>query len=209
MTDHEFFILEDEKIVDKPLWFSDRSMIKTSVLLPDKLVSDNGLGIPPEVLPRVFEPFFTSGRRDLQHTHLGLGLTLCKLIVKHHQGDISILSTSEAGTSVNFTISRDLKGEQEISEASVNLCYNTGDWVYDARRFAVAVSDNGTDFREVAAEDYPEMTEDQYGSGISTHALKFAPVKARYVKVTLSPEYNMPENRGFEAFIFVDEIKLR
>ena len=93
--------------------------------------------------------------------------------------------------------------------ASVNLCYNTGDWVYDARRFAVAVSDNGTDFREVAAEDYPEMTEDQYGSGISTHALKFAPVKARYVKVTLSPEYNMPENRGFEAFIFVDEIKLR
>ena len=43
MTDHEFFILEDEKIVDKPLWFSDRSMIKTSVLLPDKLVSDNGL----------------------------------------------------------------------------------------------------------------------------------------------------------------------
>jgi hexosaminidase len=103
----------------------------------------------------------------------------------------------------------DLKGEQEISEASVNLCYNTGDWVYDARRFAVAVSDNGTDFREVAAEDYPEMTEDQYGSGISTHALKFAPVKARYVKVTLSPEYNMPENRGFEAFIFVDEIKLR
>ena len=43
MTDHEFFILEDEKIVDKPLWFSDRSMIKTSVFLPDKLVSDNGL----------------------------------------------------------------------------------------------------------------------------------------------------------------------
>lgn len=90
------------------------------------VVSDNGLGIPPEVLPRVFEPFFTSGRRDLQHTHLGLGLTLCKLIVKHHQGDISILSTSEAGTSVNFTISRDLKGEQD---QRLTFCDNPLDYI--------------------------------------------------------------------------------
>lgn len=90
------------------------------------VVSDNGTGIPSEVLPRVFEPFFTSGRRDLQHTHLGLGLTLCKLIVKHHQGDISILSSPETGTSVNFTISRDLK---EGQDQPLTFCDNPIDYI--------------------------------------------------------------------------------
>lgn len=90
------------------------------------VVSDNGLGIPPEILPQVFEPFFTYGRNDLQHTHLGLGLTLCKLIIRHHGGDISILSTPERGTTVTFTISRDLKAKDG---QKVTFCDNSVDYI--------------------------------------------------------------------------------
>lgn len=76
------------------------------------IFSDNGPGIPSEALPHVFEPYFTYGRHDRQFTHLGLGLTICKMIVNHHDGDISILSSSD-GTAVSFTLSRDLKGDED------------------------------------------------------------------------------------------------
>lgn len=75
-------------------------------------VSDNGIGISPDILPYVFEPYFTKGRNDLQFSHLGLGLSICKMIAAHHGGTISILSNDDEGTSVTFTISRNLKNDQ-------------------------------------------------------------------------------------------------
>lgn len=102
----------------------------------------------------------------------------------------------------------DLGAEQEVSKVAVNFCYNTADWIYDARSMKVAVSADGKKYNEVAAEEYPAMTAADMGSGIRTHALEFVPVKARYVKVTAAPEYDMVENPGNNAFIFVDEIKV-
>jgi signal transduction histidine kinase len=48
-------------------------------------VRDAGKGISPEALSRVFEPFFTSGKRN----GTGLGMAICKNIVERI-GDISI-----------------------------------------------------------------------------------------------------------------------
>jgi signal transduction histidine kinase len=62
-------------------------------------VSDYGKGIGPEVLPRIFEAFFTTKSRG-QGT--GLGLAICRDIAKAHGGEISVESRPGEGTT--FTL---------------------------------------------------------------------------------------------------------
>src|SRR5205823_14453306 len=53
-------------------------------------VEDNGSGIDPELLPRIFE-LFVQGDRGLDRSQggLGIGLTLVKRLVELHQGQVS------------------------------------------------------------------------------------------------------------------------
>ena len=57
-------------------------------------VKDAGKGIPLEVLSRVFEPFFTSGKPR----GTGLGMAICKNIIERHRGDIHMTSAVGEGT---------------------------------------------------------------------------------------------------------------
>jgi signal transduction histidine kinase len=59
---------------------------------------DTGRGIPPEVQARVFEPFFTHGKRH----GLGLGMTITRKIVEEHGGEIRLESTPGQGTRLTF-----------------------------------------------------------------------------------------------------------
>lgn len=61
-------------------------------------VQDNGKGMSPDVLSRVFEPFFTSGKRH----GTGLGMAVCKNIVESHRGDIHLTSAVGEGTIVSI-----------------------------------------------------------------------------------------------------------
>ena len=61
-------------------------------------VRDAGKGIALEVLPHVFEPFFTSGKPR----GTGLGMAICKNIIERHRGDIHL--TSEVGTGTIVSI---------------------------------------------------------------------------------------------------------
>jgi len=60
-------------------------------------ISDTGSGIPPEILPKIFESFFTS-RED----GTGLGLAIVKRILRDHRGDIVVESTGPGGTTFKF-----------------------------------------------------------------------------------------------------------
>lgn len=60
-------------------------------------IEDNGPGIPEEVLPKIFEPLFTT-----KQTGTGLGLSGCNNIIKSHRGKISVNTKINAGT--RFTI---------------------------------------------------------------------------------------------------------
>lgn len=60
-------------------------------------ISDTGAGIPPEVVDRIFDPFFSTKSR-----RFGLGLPLVRQIVTEHLGDIEVESREGRGT--NFRL---------------------------------------------------------------------------------------------------------
>jgi two-component system, OmpR family, phosphate regulon sensor histidine kinase PhoR len=67
-------------------------------------VSDTGIGIPKEDLPRVFERFYRVDKaraRDSGGT--GLGLAIVKHLVEAHQGEIEV--SSQIGQGTTFTLS--------------------------------------------------------------------------------------------------------
>ena len=64
-------------------------------------VQDQGIGIAPEDLPRVAEPFFRTDRSRTRETGgLGLGLTLSKRIAQAHGGTLTLQSQVDVGTTV-------------------------------------------------------------------------------------------------------------
>ena len=56
-------------------------------------VADNGLGMPPELMEKIFIPFFSTRK-----TGSGIGLSLCKQIMLLHQGNIHVQSTEGIGS---------------------------------------------------------------------------------------------------------------
>jgi signal transduction histidine kinase len=61
-------------------------------------VKDCGCGIPQELLPQVFQPFVTSGKKN----GTGLGLAICKNIIEGHEGDIYVTGEAGKGTIVGI-----------------------------------------------------------------------------------------------------------
>jgi PAS domain S-box-containing protein len=66
-------------------------------------VSDTGIGIPPEKLPRIFETFIQiDDSRSRSEGGLGIGLSLVRRLVELHGG--TVLATSEPGQGSEFTV---------------------------------------------------------------------------------------------------------
>ncbi len=61
-------------------------------------ISDNGSGIKPDILDKIFMPFFTSKK-----TGSGIGLSLSRQIMSLHKGSISVKSTPKEGTIFTLT----------------------------------------------------------------------------------------------------------
>jgi len=68
-------------------------------------ISDDGIGIDEENLPRIFERFYrTKTGRSIDVTGSGLGLAISKHIIEAHGQTIHIRSTPGVGTTVGFTL---------------------------------------------------------------------------------------------------------
>jgi two-component system phosphate regulon sensor histidine kinase PhoR len=68
-------------------------------------INDDGLGIPPEDVPRVFERFYRvdkSRSRDAGGT--GLGLSIVKHIIEGHKQTINLRSSESKGSTFSFTL---------------------------------------------------------------------------------------------------------
>ena len=70
----------------------------------DLTVRDNGAGIPPDALPRIFDRYFSTkqGPDATGKGGTGVGLSMCSEIIEAHQGKIRVESTVGVGTA--FTL---------------------------------------------------------------------------------------------------------
>ncbi len=70
-------------------------------------VNDNGIGIPKEDIPRVFERFYRVDKsRSREQGGTGLGLAIVKHIVEAHNQSINVRSSLNEGTSFVFTLKK-------------------------------------------------------------------------------------------------------
>ena len=68
-------------------------------------ISDDGIGIDEEHLPRIFERFYrTDAARSRDKGGTGLGLAICKHIIEAHNQRIHVRSTPDVGTTIGFTL---------------------------------------------------------------------------------------------------------
>lgn len=79
------------------LWISSASDAQANELRI--VVRDDGAGIPPEILPRIFEPFLTTKETG---RGVGLGLAISQSILERHNGIMSV--ESEVGKGTTFTV---------------------------------------------------------------------------------------------------------
>jgi two-component system phosphate regulon sensor histidine kinase PhoR len=72
------------------------------------VVSDTGIGIPPESLPRIFEEFYRAkNAKEMGQEGTGLGLSLVKHIVDRYHGTISVESKVNDGSTFTVTLPRE------------------------------------------------------------------------------------------------------
>lgn len=98
-------------LISNAIYYSNREKaqitIKTNVL-KNKVyveVSDNGMGIKPELLPRIFERFYrVESSRSRQNGGSGLGLAIVKHILEAHQENIRVESQYLEGTKFSFLL---------------------------------------------------------------------------------------------------------
>ena len=68
-------------------------------------VQDEGMGIPPEGIPHIFERFYrTDQSRDRKTGGTGLGLSIAKWIVEHHGGWFEVVSRPDVGTRITAVL---------------------------------------------------------------------------------------------------------
>jgi PAS domain S-box-containing protein len=71
-------------------------------------ISDNGPGIPPQQLARLFEPFFSTKPQGM-----GIGTSIARTIIQAHQGRIWAENNATGGATLRFTLPVDDRAESE------------------------------------------------------------------------------------------------
>ena len=87
--------IETRMTLDERLAGQDLASIPTVQVI----FSDNGCGIPPEILDRLATPFFTTRKKGT-----GLGLAVSRHWVTQHRGTLSISSSPEGGAAIRVNL---------------------------------------------------------------------------------------------------------
>lgn len=94
--------ISDEKLIPDHERFQDGSLRLATTSCIAIRVTDNGIGIPSEIIDRIFEPFVTN-----KETGTGLGLSICKRIADMHRGYLVATNRPEGGAEFSFYLPKD------------------------------------------------------------------------------------------------------
>lgn len=91
-------------LINNAVKFCDKDVVRIDVTAHTKgsnweiIIKDNGIGIPKEDLPKIFDAFERLHSKHYYPGH-GIGLAICKKVVEHHNGSIHAESQEGQGTS--------------------------------------------------------------------------------------------------------------
>jgi signal transduction histidine kinase len=92
--------------------------VNAKAQMAEVAICDTGVGIPPEQLRLIFEPFYTTKKPDDQgHGGSGLGLSVCRQIIEQHHGRIRV--ESMVGKGSKFTVKLPLETMPDTVEPHV------------------------------------------------------------------------------------------
>jgi len=153
------------------------------------LVSDTGSGIPPEVLPRIFDAFFTT---KAPGKGTGLGLSTIVRIVRNHGGFINVTSEVNAGTTFELYLPR-----TEPASATRKIALSEPSAVKAGHGELLLFVDDDRSVREMVA---PTLTEQGYRiitAANGAEALALTAQHAREIRLVLT-DVAMPVMDGLE-----------
>ena len=93
----------EAEIVIKAWRTGDTSHIATQKI--HITVEDNGIGIPEQDIPRIFDRFYRAHNSGVNIKGTGLGLAIVKLIIDKHDAEINVTSTLGKGTKFEVILS--------------------------------------------------------------------------------------------------------
>jgi ligand-binding sensor domain-containing protein/signal transduction histidine kinase/DNA-binding response OmpR family regulator len=184
-------------------------------------VTDNGRGIAPEYLDKLFTNFFQVADHGLQNTGYGIGLALSKNIVELHKGAISVESEASVNGKVGrtvFTVTL-LQGNRHFetgiyTEANTIVKSNEVEPAQVATLHQPTVTAEITlekQFSILIAEDNPELRtlvketfNDQYNVIVCEDGLQGWNTAVEQIPDLIISDVMMPEMDGFE---FCEKIK--
>lgn len=105
-TDQKWLLFVIEQIISNALKYTQEGCIRISAAEKNLMIEDTGCGIPPENLPRIFDMGYTGYNGRMNENASGLGLYLCRRVLKQLGHTINISSAPGTGTKV--TIGLDL-----------------------------------------------------------------------------------------------------
>lgn len=192
-------------------------LVTLSVIETDKKihiqVSDNGRGIHPEYLDKLFTNFFQVADHGIQNTGYGIGLALSKNIIEMHHGDISVKSipaNKQEQGHTSFTVVM-LKGNKHFEQKEI-IANQVETYREESNKLAAKSSDENqaynsvtTRFSLLIAEDNPDLSEllaetfeDQYEIILCKNGLEAWEKSIVEIPDLILSDVMMPLMDGFE-----------
>ena len=107
VSDEKWLSFAVEQILSNALKYTNEGTVTISLEEPKVLcISDTGIGIAPEDIPRIFEKGYTGGNGHENKRASGLGLYLCRQICDRLGIAVSIVSEVEKGTTVRLDLNQ-------------------------------------------------------------------------------------------------------
>ncbi len=108
LTDEKWLLFIIEQVLSNSIKYTPKGTV-TITVSKDKILSitDTGIGIAPEDLPRIFEKGFTGYNGHWDKKSSGLGLYLCKKAAEHLSHKISVTSIPHKGTTISIDLHTD------------------------------------------------------------------------------------------------------